>query len=346
MRGILERILAGGDLAVDQAGAAFDRLMAGELTAAQTGALLFGLRLKGESVSEIAAAAAAMRRRAVLIDAGGLPVIDTCGTGGDRLGTFNVSTAAALVAAGAGVPIAKHGNRAMTSRCGSADVLAVLGVDIEAAPELVEECLREAGMGFLYAQRLHPAMKNVAGVRRELGVRTIFNLLGPLTNPAGARAQLLGVFASELTEPLAQVLRELGSRRAMVVHGNDGMDEITTTASTRITELRDGRLRTYEFDPLPFIGEYANLSDLAGGAPAENAGILEGVLNGAAGAPRDIVVLNAAAAILVGGRADEWPDAVRLAQAALDEGRARAVLSKMASITRPAGSNAAPEVGL
>lgn len=338
MRVILERILAGGGLAMDEAGAVFNRLMAGELTAAQTGALLFGLRMKGETAAEIAAAAAAMRRRAVLIDTGGLPVIDTCGTGGDRLGTFNISTAAALVAAGAGVPIAKHGNRAMTSRCGSADVLAALGVNIEAPPEVVEECLHEAGMGFLFAQRLHPAMKNVAAVRRELEVRTIFNLLGPLTNPAGARAQLLGVFAAELTEPLAQVLLELGSRRAMVVHGNDGMDEITTTTTTRITELRDGRLRTYEFDPLPFIGGYAKLSELMGGAPHENARILERILAGAPGAPRDIVVLNAAAAIMIGGRADGWPAALELAQAALADGRARAVLRKMAAITAPAGA--------
>ncbi len=338
MRVILERILSGDSLGADEAGAVFDRLMAGELTAAQTGALLFGLRMKGEATVEIAAAAAAMRRRAVLIDAGGLPVIDTCGTGGDRLGTFNISTAAALVAAGAGVPIAKHGNRAMTSRCGSADVLAALGVNIEAPPELVEECLREAGMGFLFAQRLHPAMKNVAAVRRELEVRTIFNLLGPLTNPAGARAQLLGVFAAELTEPLAQVLRDLGSRRAMVVHGRDGMDEITTTTTTRITELRDGRLRTYEFDPLPFIGEYAKLSALMGGAPDANARILESILAGAPGAPRDIVVLNAAAAIMIGGRADDWAAALPLAQAALADGRARAVLRKMAAITAPAGA--------
>ncbi len=337
MREILDKILAGRDLVQDEAGAVFDRLMAGELTAAQMAALLIGLRMKGEAVAEIGGAAAAMRRKAVLIDAGGLPVVDTCGTGGDRLGTFNISTAAALVAAGAGVPVAKHGNRAITSRCGSADVLAALGVNLEVPPEVVEECIREAGMGFLFAQRLHPAMKNVAGVRRELGVRTIFNLLGPLTNPAGARAQLLGVFAAELTEPLAQVLRALGSRRVMVVHGNDGMDEITTTTTTRITELRDGQMRTYEFDPLPFIGEYCKLSELMGGTPADNARILQDLLAGAAGAPREIVVLNAAAGIMVGGRADDWPAAVQLARDALADGRARQVLRKLVDITAGAG---------
>ncbi|MFN2352214.1 MAG: anthranilate phosphoribosyltransferase, partial [Kiritimatiellia bacterium] len=255
------------------------------------------------------------------------------GTGGDGLGTFNVSTAAALVTAAAGVPVAKHGNRAVTSKCGSADVLMALGVNIEAEPEVVEECLREAGIGFLFAPRLHPAMKNVVSVRRELGVRTIFNMLGPLTNPAGARAQLLGVFAPELTEPLARVLRDLGSRRALVVHGNDGMDEITVTDTTRISELRDGRIRTYDFDPLPFIGEYYNLEELRGGAPENNARLIENILTGAPGAARAIVTLNAAAGILVGGDDDDWHAAWSRAEAALDSGRARETLRKLVETT-------------
>lgn len=334
MREYLEKIFAGQDLDAGTAGTVFDRLMAGELTPVQIGALLAGLRMKGESVSEISAAATAMRRKSVLIDPGGLPVVDTCGTGGDRTGTFNVSTAAALVAAGAGVPIAKHGNRAVTSNCGSADVLSALGINIDAAPEVVEECIRDAGFGFLFAQRLHPAMKNVAGARRDLGVRTIFNLLGPLTNPAGARAQLLGVFSADLTEPIAEVLRDLGSRRAMVVHGNDGMDEITITTTTRITELRDGRLRTFEFNPLPFIGEYATLEDIKGGTPDVNAGILRGILDARPGASLNITLINAAAAIMVGGLADDWNAAVEKARVSMSGGAARRVLDGIVEITR------------
>ena len=242
MQHVLQKLIDRHDLTAAEAGAVFDQIMEGKLTPAQIGAFLTALRMKGESVDELSGAAAAMRRHAVLIDTGGMPVVDTCGTGGDRAGTFNISTTAALVVAGAGVPVAKHGNRAVTSQCGSADVLVALGINIEAPPETVEECIRDIGIGFLFAPNLHPAMKHAAPVRRELGVRTIFNMLGPLTNPANARGQILGVFAPELTESFAAVLRALGSKRVFIVHGRDGLDEITVTTTTRVTELRDGRL--------------------------------------------------------------------------------------------------------
>ena len=274
-----------------------------------------------------------MRRHAVFIDTGGLPVVDTCGTGGDACDTFNVSTTAAFVVAGAGVPVAKHGNRAISSKCGSADVLAALGVNIEVPPEVVEECVRDVGIGFLYAPKLHPAMKYAMGPRRELAVRTIFNMLGPLTNPAGAKGQIIGVFHPELTEPFAEVLNALGSRRALIVHGQDGMDEITTTTTTRVSELSGGRVRTYELDPVEFIGDYAAAGDLAGGEPAQNAEITRAVLSGQAGPARDIVCLNAAAAIVAGGKAQDLRQGWELAQAAIDGGKAREALEGLVEST-------------
>lgn len=326
---IFQKLVERRDLSTREMGDAFDKIMTGSLTPAQIGAFITALRMKGESVEELTGAAASMRRHAILIDAGGLPVVDTCGTGGDGSHTFNVSTAAALVVAGAGVPVAKHGNRAVTSRCGSADVLAELGVNIEAPPEVVEECIQTAGIGFLFAPKLHPAMKHAAPVRRELGIRTIFNMLGPLTNPAGARGQVLGVFSPELTEPFAAVLCELGSARAFIVHGRDGMDEITVTAPTRMTELRDGRIATREFDPLPFIGELHSLEDVAGGDPPKNANIIRRVLAGEKGACRDIVLLNAAAGIVAGGKADSLEEGFELARVSIDGGKAAKALDKL-----------------
>ena len=333
MKTCLQKLIERRNLGQSEMTEAFDRIMAGEATPAQIAGLLVALRMKGEVVDEIAGAAASMRRHAVFVDAGGLPVVDTCGTGGDGLNTFNISTTAAFVVAGAGVPVAKHGNRAITSRCGSADLLAELGVNLEAPLETVEESIREAGIGFLFAPKMHPAMKHAMGPRRELGVRTLFNMLGPLTNPAGARAQLIGVFAPELTEPFAQVLRLLGSRRAFVVHGHDGMDELTTTAPSRVSELGEGQVRTYDLDPLEFIGDYAAPAALAGGAPADNAVITRAVLAGAAGAPRDIVCLNAAAALVAGGKAARIGEGWKLAQESIDSGRARAALEKMVEVT-------------
>jgi anthranilate phosphoribosyltransferase len=275
-----------------------------------------------------------MRRHAVFVDPRGLPVVDTCGTGGDALGTFNISTTAAFVTAGAGVPVAKHGNRSVTSRCGSADVLAELGVNLEAPPDVMEACLREVGLAFLFAPKLHPAMKHAMGPRRELGFRTIFNLLGPLTNPAGARCQLLGVFAPQLTEAFAHVLKSLGSQRVFVVHGRDGMDEITTTTTTRVAELRQGAVRTYDIDPMQYVEEPGRPEDLAGGPPAANADILRRVLSGEKGPRRDIVCLNAAAAIVAGGKAADWGEGMRLAAESIESGRAMRVLTGLVERTR------------
>ena len=334
MKKLLQSLVEHRDLDRAAMEAAFDRIMAGELTPAQIAAFITALRMKGESVEELTGAASSMRRHAVLIDPGGVRVVDTCGTGGDGTHTFNISTAAALAVAGAGVPVAKHGNRAVTSRCGSADVLAELGVNIEAPPETVEACIREVGIGFLYAPKMHPAMKHAAGVRRELGIRTIFNMLGPLTNPAGAQGQILGVFDPALTEPFAHVLRALGSRRAFIVHGHDGLDEITVTTATRITELREGQIRTYEFDPLPFIGEYHNLAELAGGDPAFNAELIRRILAGESGARRDVVLLNAAAGIVAGGKADSMEQGLALAREAVDRGKAQKMLERLIEYCR------------
>lgn len=330
---ILQRLIDRHDLDLAGATAVFDQLMSGKYTPAQVSALLVALRMKGETVEELAGAAASMRRHAVFIDVGGRQVVDTCGTGGDGAGTFNISTTAALIVAGAGVPVAKHGNRSITSQCGSADVLRALGVDIEAPPDVMETCIREAGIGFLFAPALHPAMSHAAPVRRELGVRTIFNMLGPLTNPAGAQGQVLGVFAPELTEMFANVLRLLGSQRVFIVHGKDGLDEITTTTTTRISELRGGRVLTYEFDPLTLIPQYASPADLKGGDPATNAAIVRAVLDGTHGAARDIACVNAAAAIVAGGKAPDIPAGFALAQEAIDSGRARAALDKLVALS-------------
>lgn len=329
MKAYLQALLERRDLQEGEMGEAFDMIMSGEATPAQIAGFIIALRMKGESVDEIAGGAASMRRHAVRIDTGGLPVVDTCGTGGDDSGSFNISTAAALVTAGAGVPVAKHGNRAISSACGSADVLGELGVNLEIPPEQVEDCVREAGIGFLFAPKLHPAMKYAMGPRKELGVRTIFNMLGPLTNPAGARGQILGVFAAELTEPFAEVLLRLGSRRAFVVHGHDGMDEITVTASTRISELVNGRVKTYEFDPLRFIGDYARAEDLRGGDAAMNAAIIRAVLAGEKGPARDVVCLNAAAAIVAGGKAETLDAGWEAACAAIDSGKAAVALDTL-----------------
>jgi len=336
MKPYLEKVMQGSDLTQTEMTEAFDLIMSGEATPAQIAALIVALRMKGESVDEIAGGASSMRRHAVFIDTGGLPVVDTCGTGGDACDTFNVSTTAAFVVAGAGVPVAKHGNRAITSRCGSADLLAELGVNIEVAPETVEDCVRDVGLGFLYAPRLHPAMKHAMGPRKELGVRTVFNMLGPLTNPAGAKGQIIGVFAPELTEPFANVLRLLGSRRAFVVHGHDGMDEITTTTGTRVSELSGGKVRTYDLDPLTFIDESADSAALAGGDPAANAALTRRVLEGEKGPCRDIVCLNAAAAIVAGGKAEGLQQGWTLAQESIDSGKADSILTGLVAATKEA----------
>ena len=335
MRDYLQKLIDGNNLDRDEVVAAFDLIMSGELTPAQVAGFLVAMRMKGETIEEITGAASSMRRHAVFVDAGGRSVVDTCGTGGDKLNTFNISTTAAFVVAGAGVPVAKHGNRAITSKCGSADVLKALGVNIEVGSEVMEEWIQEVGIGFLYAPKLHPAMKHAIGPRRELGVRTIFNMLGPLTNPAGAKGQIIGVFSPELTEPFAHVLRELGGRRAFVVHGQDGMDEITVTTSTRISELRDGAVRTYELDPAQYIDGCRELKELVGGEPAENAAITRSILSGdEQGAGREIVLLNAAAAIVAGEAADDLATGVKLAAVSIDTGKALAKLEGLIEATK------------
>lgn len=334
MKKFIEKLIAGNDLAKDETVEAFDMIMSGQATSAQIAGFIVALRIKGESVEEIAGGASSMRQHAVFVDPGGLPVVDTCGTGGDACDTFNVSTTAAFVVAGAGVPVAKHGNRAISSKCGSADLLSELGVNIEVDAGTVEECIQEVGIGFLYAPKLHPAMKHAMGPRRELGVRTIFNMLGPLTNPSGAKGQIIGVFSPELTEPFAEVLKLLGARRAFVVHGHDGMDEITTTAPTRVSELNQGRVKTYDLDPLGFLDDYADADQLAGGDPASNAAISLGILKGEKGPCRDIVCLNAAAAIAAGGKAEDIKQGWELAAESIDSGSAAKKLEGLVYATR------------
>jgi len=334
MKQYLQKVIDRTDLTQTEMSEAFDLIMSGEATPAQIAAFIVALRMKGETVDEIAGGAASMRRHAVFIDTGVLDVVDTCGTGGDACDTFNISTTAAFVVAGAGVPVAKHGNRAISSKCGSADLLMALGVDLDVTPETVEDCVRDAGIGFLFAPKLHPAMKHAMGPRRELSVRTVFNMLGPLTNPAGAKGQIIGVFSPELTEPFANVLRLLGSRRAFIVHGQDGMDEMTTTTTTRVSELANGQVRTYEFDPLELIDDYADEAALGGGDPEQNAAITRSVLGGEAGPCRDIVCLNAAAAIVAGGKADTLKEGWECARESIDSGKAMQALEALIEGTK------------
>ncbi|OGV80354.1 MAG: anthranilate phosphoribosyltransferase [Lentisphaerae bacterium RIFOXYB12_FULL_65_16] len=332
---MLARVVERKDLTGQEMSTVMDEIMKGEATPAQIAGFITALRMKGETVIEVSGAAASMRRHAVYINAGARSVVDTCGTGGDGAHTFNISTAAAFVTAGAGVCVAKHGNRAVSSKCGSADVLAALGVNIEAESAVMEQCLQEHGIGFLFAPKMHPAMKHAIGPRRELGVRTIFNMLGPLTNPAGATGQVLGVFAPDLTEMFAGALKELGTRRAFVVHGSDGLDEITCTGTTRVSELRDGVVKTYEISAEMLLGDTFRREDLAGGTPAENAELLRKVLSGEEkGAPRAVVLLNAAAAIVAGETADTMEEGLDLARQAIDSGGATAKLNALIDATR------------
>ncbi|HVS01318.1 MAG TPA: anthranilate phosphoribosyltransferase [Thermoanaerobaculia bacterium] len=322
----LNRLLARQDLSRQETEGLFGRLMDGELGEAQKAALLIALAVKGESPDEIAGAAAAMRRRVVPIPHRRPDAIDTCGTGGDGRGTFNVSTAAALVAAAGGAAVAKHGNRSVSSRSGSADVLAALGVPLEVEPETAGRALDTLGIAFLFAPRLHPAMREVMPVRRQLGVRTLFNLLGPLTNPAGARAQLLGVFARDRVEVVARVLLQLGCRHALVVHGSDGLDEITTTGPTFVAEVRGdgepgvGEVRCWTLEPEALGVPRAPLAALEGGAPEENAARMRTLLEGQAGALADIVALNAGAALWVSGRAADLGEGIGIARDLLAAG--------------------------
>ncbi|MDH5509605.1 MAG: anthranilate phosphoribosyltransferase [Nitrospinota bacterium] len=306
-----------------------EEIMTGGASEAQIGSFLTALRLKGETVEEISGAARVMREKSVKVDPGPEPVVDTCGTGGDESGTFNISTASAFVASAAGITVAKHGNKAVSSKSGSADVLAALGVNIQAEVNHVEECLTEVGIGFLFAPLMHGAMKYAIGPRREIGIRTIFNILGPLTNPAGAKAQVVGVYSDALVEPIAKVLGKLGSRHVMVVHGSDGLDEITITGPTTISSFKDGRVENFTVKPEDYGLYPRSIEEIRGGDAARNAVILRDLLSGKKGAPRDVVLLNAGAAILVSGKAASMGEGIILAAEAIDSGAAMAKLEKL-----------------
>lgn len=332
MKALLARVGDGEHLSEDEAGRAFDVIMSGDATPAQIGGFLMALRVRSETVEEIAGAARVMRAKAASVEA---PegAIDTCGTGGDASGTYNISTAAAFVVAACGVPVAKHGNRALSSKSGSADVLAALGVKIDADPGLVKKALWEIGIGFLMAPRHHAAMRHVAGPRVELGTRTIFNLLGPLANPAGTRRQMMGVFSAQWLEPLAEVLGRLGAEHAWVVHGSDGLDELTTTGSSRVAEWKDGKVRCFEISPADVGLPLADPADLKGGDAETNAAAMLRLLSGEPGAYRDIVLLNSAAALVVAGKTAGLKDGIPLVAAAIDDGRARILLDRLVEVT-------------
>jgi anthranilate phosphoribosyltransferase len=332
LRGAIAKVAAGNSLTQEEAAEAFDLVMSGAATPAQIGALVMGLRVRGETVDEIAGAARAMRAKVLTVRA---PegAIDTCGTGGDGKGTFNISTCAAFVVAGAGVPVAKHGNRAISSRSGSADVLKELGVNIEASPETISRCIAECGLGFMFAPAHHAAMRHVAQVRTELGTRTIFNLLGPLANPAGAKYQVVGVFGREWVEPIAQVLALLGTIRAWVVHGSDGLDELTTTGISDVAVVDAGKVSTFRISPRNAGLPDARPEDLIGGNAVENAAHIRAVLGGLKGPLRDIVLLNAAAALLVAGKASTLREGVALAAESIDSGKALAVLEALVPLS-------------
>ncbi|MEW5727705.1 MAG: anthranilate phosphoribosyltransferase [Pseudomonadota bacterium] len=332
MKEVLGRVAAGHHLSEAQAEEVFEVIMSGDATPAQIGGLLMALRVRGETVEEITGAARIMRSKAMHV-AAPEGAVDTCGTGGDGSGTYNISTAAAFVVAGAGVPVAKHGNRALSSKSGSADVLAALGVKVDADMELVKESLWENNLGFLMAPRHHNAMRHVAGPRVELGTRTIFNLLGPLSNPAGTRRQVVGVFADQWVKPMAEVLGRLGAEHAWVVHGSDGLDELTTTGPSKVAEWKHGKVTVFEVTPEGVGLHRANPALLKGGDAAANAAALKALLGGEKGAYRDIVLLNAAAALVVADKAADLQAGVALAAESIDSGKAMAVLDRMVAIT-------------
>lgn len=330
---LIEKLRRQEDLTTEEAAAAMATIMKGEAAPAQIAGLLVGLGMKGERPSELVGLAATMRANAVAITAPG-PVFDTCGTGGDRSGTFNISTASAIVLAACGMRIAKHGNRSVSSQCGSADVLEALGVNIAASPAVVEQCLNEVGVAFLFAPTFHPSMKHAAQTRKDLGVRTAFNLLGPLTNPARPPRQIVGVPRPELTELLARSLSLLGSERAWVVHGADGLDELSTTGYTKVSECRGESVQTFYVHPADFGLPKAAPESLKGGDAATNAAIVRAVLGGAQGPQRDVVLLNAGAALFIAGESDTVKAGIAAAATAIGEGRAMATLTRLIDASR------------
>ena len=333
IRESLKRLIGRTDLSEEEMAGLVGEIMSGNATDAQIGAIMAALATKGETFSELAGAARAMRRKATRIQTNADVVVDTCGTGGDVSNTFNISTTAAFVVAGCGVTVAKHGNRSVSSKCGSADLLEALGVNLEVGPEIVEEAVRQIGIGFLFAPLFHGAMRYASKARKELGVRSIFNMLGPLTNPAGANCQLIGVYAPELTEMFAMALERLGTKRAFVVHGHDGLDEISVCSPTRVSELNDGIIRTYDIFPEQFLGRRAEPVDLAGGTPDQNASITLKILSGESGPKRDVVVINAGAPLVAAGVAQNLGDGLKMAEASISEGRAMEKLDALVRFT-------------
>jgi anthranilate phosphoribosyltransferase len=331
-RAMIGKIATGESLSRDEAAHAFDKMMSGEATPAQMGGLLMALRIRGETVEEITGAVTTMRAKMLRVEAPE-DAIDVVGTGGDAAGSYNISTCAAFIVAGAGVPVAKHGNRALSSRSGAADVLVALGVNIELTPEKIAQCIREAGIGFMFAPAHHPAMKHVGPARVELGTRTIFNLLGPLSNPAGVKRQMVGVFARPWVEPLAHVLGALGCERAWVVHGSDGLDEITTSGPTSVASLEDGKVTTFEITPEDADLKRATTADLKGADAAHNAQALRAVLDGKPGPFRDIAILNAAATLVVAGKAKNIKEGAQLATKSVDSGEAKKRLDRLVAVS-------------
>ncbi len=332
MKEILRSLVLGEDLSREEAEEAMRKIMSGGATPSQISAFLVALRMKGETIDEITAFARIMKDLCTKINAP-KNSIDTCGSGGDGLNTFNISTTAAFVVAGAGVPVAKHGNKSVSSKTGSADLLQELGVKIDLGARGVERCIRRAGMGFMYAPLFHPAMKHVVVPRREIGIRTVFNVLGPLVSPADVKKQIYGIFDPTLTEKLAGVLHELGSEHALVIHGSPGMDEISTVGQTKISELSDGRIRTYTISPEEFGLKRARLEDMHGGTAEINAAITRSILSGKKGPARDVVLLNAAAGIYVGGKAESIREALSIAEESIDSGSAEEVLNKLIEVS-------------
>lgn len=334
----LAKVATGARLSADEARAAFDDMLSGEVTPSQMGAFLMALRVRGETVEEITGAVTAMRAKMLKVAAPD-DAIDIVGTGGDGHGSYNVSTVSALIVAGCGVHVAKHGNRAASSRSGASDVLTALGVKIGIPADAVAACVREANVGFMMAQTHHAAMRHVGATRVELGTRTIFNILGPLSNPAGVKRQLLGVFSREWLVSMAETLRALGSDRVWLVHGSDGLDEITTTGVTHVVELKDGHIHAFDITPEDAGVKRATLADLKGGDPSHNAAALTAVLDGAHGPYRDIAILNSAAALVVAGKANNLMEGAALAAQSIDEGRARAALARLVAVSNADGSH-------
>jgi anthranilate phosphoribosyltransferase len=330
----LNKIVQRQDLEQSEMSEMIGAIFSGEVSDAQIGAMMAALATKGETFEELAGAAQAMRRKALRVQVPSGDVVDTCGTGGDGAKTFNISTTTAFVVAGCGVTVAKHGNRSVSSRCGSADLLEALGVNLNTQPEIVEEAISEIGIGFLFAPLYHGAMKYAAKARKEVGLRSIFNMLGPLTNPAGANCQLLGVYSPELTEMFAQALKMLGSKRAFIVHGHDGLDEISVCAPTRVSELNAGQIRTYDIAPEQFFGETAAAADLTGGDPAVNAAITRKILEGESGPRRNVVLINTAAALVAVGKAGDLAEGIRQAQESIDAGAAAEKLERLVQYTK------------